>query len=430
MTPADLPPSPVSSDVPTLCARRGTQLLSYSELEAHLAAIVRLENIGALLGAGASIALGGMKMDDVWAHFKATYGTSLSWLEENSFIHNSPGPNIETLLDDLEVTRLEWTRTGRSRKLQQLERARSDVFRTLIRASLLERTWWTSEVDPGTNVNELKPHRQLLQKLTASRQPGQPSPWIFTTNYDLAIEWAAEAMRLKVTNGFDGLHRRVFAPHNFDLGYRNMLARGEARFGTYNIYLAKLHGSLTWRTVGAENVEEFSSRSVWPDVSLFLDGDSDELAGHLVYPSAAKYLQTIGFVLGELLRRFTEFLSRPQSALIVSGYSFSDEHLNRILTSALQNPTFQLVVYVPEAQCKDGTIDFDGCSPWLKRIGELASPQVTFVAGGSAAYFDAMVSHLPDPAIYDEQAMQIRETLRRYRKPAVSSGNDTEGANA
>lgn len=39
---------------------------------------------------------------------------------------------------------------------------------------------------------ELATHRRLLQKLTAARQPGQPSPWIFTTNYDLAIEWAAE----------------------------------------------------------------------------------------------------------------------------------------------------------------------------------------------------------------------------------------------
>ncbi len=35
----------------------------------------------------------------------------------------------------------------------------------------------------------------------------------------------------------------------------------------------------------------------------------------------------MGFALGELVRRFTEFLSRPQTCLITCGFSFSDEHL-------------------------------------------------------------------------------------------------------
>ena len=410
-----------------LCAIRGTQMLNSSELQAHLAAVVRLENIGVLLGAGASLRpLGGMTMEGLWSYFVKTYRPSFSWLTDHQFISSRSDLDVEVLLDTLEVTRLEWTRTGRFRKLNQLRRARSDLFRSIIHASLLNDQWWQSPALLETDASSLTNHRRLLQKLTAARQPGQPSPWVFTTNYDLAIEWAAETLRLKVTNGFDGLHRRVFESHNFDLGYRNMLARGEARFGTYNIYLAKLHGSLTWRIGEEQTVEEVASRSLWPDIEHFLQGKLDDLPSHMVYPSSAKYIQTVGFLLGELLRRFTEFLARPQSCLIVSGYSFSDGHLNRILTSALQNPTCQLVIYAPTARYVDNKLDLSECSPWLQHVGELASPQVTIVGTGPAAHFGALVAHLPDPAIYDEQAARIREMIKKYRQSLDSSGTEED----
>src|SRR5690606_25997503 len=68
----------------------------------------------------------------------------------------------------------------------------------------------------------------------------------------------------------------------------------------------------------------------------------------VVLPSTAKFVHTIGFMYGEVIRRFTEFLARPHTCLLVSGYGFQDEHINRILVSALQNPTLQLVIYLPE----------------------------------------------------------------------------------
>ena len=264
-----------------------------------------------------------------------------------------------------------------------------------------------------------------MQKLTASRQPGQPSPWLFTSNYDLAIEWAAETLGLKVTNGFDGLHRRVFSPQNFHLGYRNTLARGEARFGTYNIYLAKLHGSLTWQLIRDGTVQEFPAHALWDRVTSFLNGDSDDFEGHIVYPSIAKYVSTVGSVLGELLRRFTEFLARPQTCLIVSGYSFSDEHLNGILACALQNPTLQLLLYCPEVVRTDEALSLEECSDWVRRVAGLESPQVTIVGGGPAAHFEAMVSHLPDPAVYDEQAAQIRAMIKEYSEFLKDTNGDS-----
>ena len=412
--PANYPPN--ASTTKTICARRGNQWLTQDDLEAHLAAVVRLENVGILLGAGASVgALGGMTMADLWTDFTSRFQASAAWLRREGFISAREKVNVEKVTDALEITRLEWKRVNRPRKLQELKRARADVLRSVVRASLLQQRWWKKPSLVDIECTELGGHRQLLQKLTAARQPGQPSPWVFTTNYDLAVEWAAETMGLKVTNGFDGLHRRVFSPHNFDLGYRNMLARGEARFGTYSVYIAKLHGSLTWQTAGDGAVEECSTAYLWPRIHMFLEEKSDDAPGHFVYPSAAKYLQTVGFVLGELFRRFTEFLARPQSCLITSGYSFSDEHLNRILASALQNPTLQLVVYIPRARRDDQGLDLGNCSEWVQRVAGLESPQVTIV-GGADADFSSLVEHLPDPAIYDEQAARIRDMIKQYRE--------------
>lgn len=414
---------PIDPSVDPICVRRGNQWLDRDELEAHLAALVRLENVGVLLGAGSSMGpLGGMTMAALWKHFSTSYPASKDWLGNEGFIHSTRIPNIESLTDDLEITRAEWERTGRSRKLKLLNKVRGDIQRSVIRGALLKEDWWKAPASVDLTKTELSAHRKLLQRLTAARQPGQSSPWIFTTNYDLAIEWAAETIGLKVCNGFEGLHNRTFSPHNFDLGYRNTLARGEARFGTYNIYLAKLHGSLSWQQADHGSYLEYSTAYLWPPLEQFLNGRADGSVWPLVFPSAAKYLQTVvGFVLGELLRRFTEFLSRPQSCLISCGYSFADSHLNEILIRALQNPTLQLVIYLPEVACSGDTLDLSRCQSWVRHVLGLESPQVTIVGGGADAYFSQFAEHLPDPAIYDEQAAKIKEMLKEYKNSKGST---------
>lgn len=64
----------------------------------------------------------------------------------------------------------------------------------------------------------------------------------------------------------------------------------------------------------------------------------------MVMPRAGKYMDTIGYALGELFRTFAEFMSKPQCCLILCGYGFGDEHINRLIRSALLNPTLQLVI--------------------------------------------------------------------------------------
>lgn len=138
-----------------------------------------------------------------------------------------------------------------------------------------------------------------------------------------------------------------------------------------------------------------------------IGGVGDE-QNYLVLPRAAKYLQTVGYILGELLRRFAEFMARPQTALIIAGYGFGDEHINRLIRSALLNPTLQLVIYLPEFS---GIDQADELTPAVKQLLELRNPRVTIVGGGEGAYFSKLAEQLPDPTIYDESLADLRRKL-------------------
>lgn len=422
--------------MPFAAIRGGKALSDETELEAYLASLLRLENVGLLLGAGASVAAGGLTMIALWTDFVRTSPAEAAWMVEHGFIAENATslprpttPNFERLIDSLEIALSDWTRQmgmlgndpieyepgeqELEENLSRLKRVKAALFRSVVSAALLRREWWLSPSGVETNDEGLASQRTILQKLVSARQPGQSSPWVFTTNYDLAIEWAAESIDLQVSNGFLGTHTRRFSSQSFDLGFRNTQARGEARFGVYNIYLAKLHGSLSWKEENGQ-VFEVSAPLANQRIEAFLDERDGSDLGLMVMPRAAKYMDTIGYVLGELFRRFAEFMSKPQSCLILCGYGFGDEHINRLIRSALLNPTLQLVIY---SSGFNGDPADQNLPPALRKLLSLKNPRITVVGGGSAfAYIDSLARHLPDPLIYDEDMRKFEKALRDERE--------------
>lgn len=413
--------------------RGGKKITNEVEFQAYLASMLRLENIGLLLGAGASCSADGQTMSQLWTSFLSDAPTSADWLLNEKFItqneRNAPcatglsspsyqaeNPNLEVLLDKLEIALIEWERQA-SRKLTEAKSVRLDLFRSVMRAAKLKDDWWRSPMGADLAA-ELAPHRAILQKLTAARQPGQPAPWVFTTNYDLAIEWASESVDLQIINGFLGVHSRRFSSQSFDLGFRNTQTKGEARFGIYNIYLAKLHGSLTWKEVN-HNIFEMTASETWAELEKFIQGESNTL-NYFVLPRAAKYLQTVGYVVGELLRRFAEFMARPQTALIINGYGFGDEHINRLIRSALLNPTLQVVVYFPEFQ--GDPLDLR-LPETIRRLLDLQNPRLTILGGGERAYTAALAGDLPDPTIYDQDLAELQRKLTPERPDGLGTSS-------
>jgi hypothetical protein len=402
-------------------AVRGSRPLSEDEFRSHVALAIRLENVAVLLGAGASKGVGGHIMVDIWNNFCANEPDSVTWLRDNNFIGAEETQNIESLLDHIEIACEDLKRRSDSTALEILQLHRHRLRKVILRAAVLREALWTEPVGV-LDDSAFRSHIRLVSRLIGNRQPGQGAPWIFTTNYDLSIEWAAEALGVHCANGFAGLHNRSFRPSSFDLGFRHVHARGEARFGAYNIYLGKLHGSLSWVNEEDGTVTERSSVSMWPSIDKFLNSDLvADWPGLMIFPGASKFVQTTGFVYGEIIRRFTEFLSKPNACLITSGYGFTDDHINRLIASALQNPTLQIILYIPE-------IDRIGIYPSLTSTGQAVKPnvllgrllraqlpQVTVRGYASGAFFDNMAADLPEPAMLDETAERAREIEKLVR---------------
>lgn len=408
--------------MPLICIR-GDESITDQDLRAHLAAVMRLENIGAFLGAGSSVGAGGQTIAGLWTSFLREYADTATRFANDDFIQQEDAdirqyegaaaraaPNVENLLDTLEVAKIDWERRqANSRNLKTFKQDIAKLLRCVIKAAILIDDPWKQ---PTSQIEQVTSHVKLLQRLIGARQPGQPSPWLFTTNYDLAVEWAAEKVGIHVHTGFVGIHNRTFSPQSFDLGLRNTLAKGEARFGSNDIYLAKLHGSLTWRRYNHMDFRELAATEAWADLKPVLDGDSEPDDSIMVFPRAAKYRQTVGYLSGELFRRYSDFLARPQTCLLVFGYSFGDEHLNRVLKSALLNPTLQLVIFLPEFNSVEAA-ELAGLKEPVRQLLSLGSPRITVVGGGASAFFEETVKLLPDPILYDLTELEMRERMQK-----------------
>lgn len=140
-------------------------------------------------------------------------------------------------------------------------------------------------------------------------------------NYDLLIAAGFEEVGAPYFDGFDGFDGGVEArflselvePH--DAPATRQLPSGFVR-------LWKLHGSTTWRSIGAAEA--------W---RMVLVGGAHAGAS-AIYPSDETYEEwrRVPFVV--LIDRFRRALVEPETITLVTGSSFGDAHLNEALFDA------------------------------------------------------------------------------------------------
>ncbi len=173
-----------------VAVRGATALKDEIELRAHLATLLRLENVGLLLGAGASVVAGGKTMAGLWGDFLDVSHAEAQWLLENDFINegaleDKPDlrdvPNVESLGDALEIAYVEWGRQGHA-QIERLAVVRAQLSRAVVRAALLQPEWWTSPGGADADAAQLEHHRSVLQKCVAPRQPDQAAPCVVNPN--------------------------------------------------------------------------------------------------------------------------------------------------------------------------------------------------------------------------------------------------------
>ena len=81
-------------------------------------------------------------------------------------------------------------------------------------------------------------------------------------------------------------------------------------------------------------------------------------------------------------------------------------------------------MYLPELVASGDALDAAGADPWIRRLAGFQLPNVTFVGGGSRAYFNALVRDLPDPIVYDEESAKLRRRVAEIRK--LSEARDAD----
>lgn len=179
---------------------------------------------------------------------------------------------------------------------------------------------------------------------------------IFTTNYDVYNETALDRLNFLYNNGFSGTVERRFNPMLYKYMFvENMnLNKDVWEPVSYFFNLIKLHGSITWEA--DKNTSEIYEKSNLNNLNNKNNSndenntnDNKQLINNIekvmIYPSPLKDRSTLMTPYSDLFRFLENSLYLNNSTLIVIGYSFGDDHINRVIFNALANPTFRLIVF-------------------------------------------------------------------------------------
>lgn len=254
----------------------------------------------------------------------------------------------------------------------------------------------------------------------ASRTGTRDRVNIFTTNYDRVIEIGAELAGMHLLDRFVGSISPIFRSSrlNLDMHYNPPGMRGEPRYLEGVARYTKLHGSVDWvqTTDGIRRIGvPFGAKSVEPffDVAGFSESTAYKL---MVYPNAAKDMETAGYPYVDLFRDFAAAICRPNSTLVTYGYSFGDDHINRVIKDMLTIPSTHLVIISYDD--KMGRI--------MRTFNEWGrSAQTSLMIGPALADFSTLSAYyLPKPAI-DKTTFRMSELLRQ-RMGTNDSSNQSE----
>ena len=241
----------------------------------------------------------------------------------------------------------------------------------------------------------------------ASRTGTRERLQLFTTNYDRLIEAGADVAGLRLIDRFVGSLAPVFRASRLDvdLHYNPPGIRGEPRYLEGVARFTKLHGSVDWldcdgaiRRIGLP----FGSADAKPYFAApGLQGvDASRL---MIYPNAAKDRETTAYPYVELFRDFAASICRPNSTVVCYGYSFGDEHINRVIEDMLTIPSAHLVIIAHGDPLGRIMSTYD-------RLGRQA--QITLLVGDHLGDLQSLVDHyLPKPAI-DRTTFRMAELLK------------------
>lgn len=417
-------------------------------LQALIAEWLRMENLVVLSGSGTSVSSGGKLMadleHDVLETVKATeFPTTV--VKENVLKiiddreKESPKSSFEAWLSLLvNASYLEAAPSSpfigvRWKGSADPNRFDLSWFIERIGQSIFAECALSLPYPPSSDSKDIAPHLPFLAKLVA-RDSNLGRAHLFTLNYDTLFEQALELLGIQYFDGFTGRANSRFDPsvYGLDIYYPGEVAEGRVRRFDKFVHLYKLHGSIHWQ------VRDEELRARHPDLQPFANyrtrtfakraAKLDELVKSLpsvgILPTTNKFSQTLAMPFAHLFRSFQIRLSAPQTFLLVLGYGFGDDHVTRIIETALMNPSLVMLVVEPNASSK--TIERVRHYKDLGKRAFVLTP--TEAAFTSANYKHATFDDFARFVMPDVQWLEDFLRLRSFEKQ-IAAGRTVESNN-
>ena len=375
-------------------------------LEPWLSAVFQAEHLNLLIGSGFTVAVARMAKAAL-ADMNATpLGTRLdaqigAHATQTAMAMGRGSANIEdqfrtalTLLEALGIV-------GQQDKYLELKTALNTRM-TAFLSSILETEQGITNAASGDWEKAVSCLQSFLLSF-ASRSASRERLHVFTTNYDRLIEYGCDLAGLRMIDRFVGALEPVFRSSRVDVDYHYNPPgiRGEPRFMEGVIRLSKIHGSLDW------HMDPRTRKILRRGISFGESSDGRNVPSSptetvMIYPNAAKDVETTAFPYAEIFRDMAAALCRPNAAIVIYGYGFGDDHINRILADMLTIPSTHIVIF---AYSMDARL-----TGFLERTSRPS--QVSLLVGSHFADLARIVeSYLPKPAI-DLVSSRVAELLK------------------
>ena len=393
-----------------------------SRVEPWLSSLFQSEHLSLLLGSGLSSAIqyeatessdNGMSALD----FNDTkYKEKIKEFATKSAEKSGRGkPNIE---DYIRVA----NELLRGLEISESDKDEEEVLRNELNKIIENFTRNISTIENTIATAELDKREKAFQLLVsflmsfASRTGTRDRLHIFTTNYDRLIEEGADIAGLHLIDRFVGSLNPIFRSSRLDIDmhYNPPGIRGEPRYLEGVAKYTKLHGSIDWVETDTNNIRRIGMPFGAKTLTPFLEAAnvSENYQKVMIYPNSSKDRETAEYPYVELFRDFAAALCRPNSTLVVYGYSFGDDHINRIITDMLTIPSTHLVIIAYDDDTKRIMNFYSKCGH---------SDQISLLIGNEIADINKLTGlYLPKSAI-DKTSIKMAELI----KARITTKDDT-----
>lgn len=306
------------------------------EMRLKIKKYLELDNVTVLAGAGASFHLGAPIIREVPEGLKPKCEESIT-----RYFGKDTNPSYEDLFNCLQADKFLKEKRGKS--IDDINSVMVEMQKWLFENCDTQKTSIHSlyKDDSQLSNNRYHYHEVFIKKLL-QRPNNLKRANLFTTNYDMAFDYALDNLGVHYINGFMGVHNRCFRPevYDYDIYYPGQSVSGKVHRAEKVLRYYKMHGSLSWVATKS------SPSNVYGIQERTMDGSFEPQIDKqiMIYPCVSKKTFTLDLPYSELFRQFAQAITQPQSVLFCIGYSFFDEHINDIIYQALSIPSFTLVI--------------------------------------------------------------------------------------